>query len=304
MARQAVTWIRDGVLVDRMHVNPVAFAVAYWRYTAPSDRSGLGIEQLINFGFSTSGLSCAEKIELFAGECGYGPNSMPMDVLAAVAFYNELSTRMARSCSYFQGSVPLLKRLHDSGILNFITSAVEQPVLDIWAEVGAGQEIKPYLTEILGKRTDFVKGRDHFLHIDQMLEGGVNFFVADAPAEIAMASGLSQEMNIMPIGFAHAIARERVLDALIMAKELCDEHHDDWLVMPPYNLDGLSNVSENLIYLPDPGQLVDALMAAGAAMAVVGEAKTIMSGLAPLLNDLINESLNEGLSASLEQRPD
>jgi len=284
----AATWIRDGVLVDRMHINPVAFAVAYWRYLPPGERSGLGIEQLINFGFAVSGLSCTEKIQLFSRECGYEPDSLPMDILAATAFYNELSTRMARNCSYFQGAVPLLKSLHEKGIRNFITSAVEQPVLDIWAEVGAGQEIKPYLTEILGKRPDFFKGRDHFLHIDQLTGGGGNLFIADAPAEIAMASQLGREMNIVPIGFAHAIAKERVLEALVLAKELCDEHHDDWLVMPPYDLVGLTDVSENLIYLPDPGQLVDALMEAGAALVVAGETNSIMSGVGPLLDDLIS----------------
>jgi len=284
---EAVTWIRDGVLVDRMHINPVAFAVAYWRYLPPAERSGLGIEQLINFGFAVSGLSCAEKIQLFSRECGYEPESLPMDPLAATAFYNELATRMARNCSYFEGTLPLLKSLHEKGILNFITSAVEQPVLDIWAEVGAGQEIRPYLTEILGKRSDFVKGRDHFMYIDQRIEGGSNFFIADAPSEIAMARELGREIKIVPIGFAHAIAKERVLEALVMAKELCDEHHDDWLVMPPYDLNGLTDVSDNLIYLPDPGQLVDALMEAGAELVVVGETNTIMSGVGPLLDDLI-----------------
>ncbi|MBS2010927.1 MAG: hypothetical protein JST01_28000 [Cyanobacteria bacterium SZAS TMP-1] len=285
---QAVTWIRDGVLVDRMHVNPVAFAVAFWRYTPPAERVSVGMEQLINFGFAKSGLSCGEKIQLFNAECGVDPAAISMDIAAAVAFYNELSTRMARSCTYFNGAVPLVKSLHERGVLNFIISAVEQQVLDIWAQVGAGQEISPFLTEILGKRPNFLKRRDHFEYIQKKTDDGVNYFVADAPSEIAMAADLSRTLNIMPIGFAHAVDRERVVDALGLARTLCDEHHDDWLVVPPYDLGDLSDLAANLIYLPDPGQLVAALQDAGAAVVVAGDAEAIMSGVASLLDDLTN----------------
>lgn len=61
---QAIFWIRDGVLVDRMHVNPVAFAAAVLLH-AGETRRAVSLSELINFGFSASGISCADKIKLF-----------------------------------------------------------------------------------------------------------------------------------------------------------------------------------------------------------------------------------------------
>lgn len=33
--KTAIIWIRDGVLVDRMYINPVAFAFASWMNVKP-----------------------------------------------------------------------------------------------------------------------------------------------------------------------------------------------------------------------------------------------------------------------------
>jgi hypothetical protein len=282
---KAVTWIRDGVLINRMHVNPVAFAVTYWLFTKPAGRSGLGLEQLINFGFAQSGISCAEKITLFSAEWGHNTEHLPSKIDQAVDFYNELATAMALRCTYFVGAVDLVKRLHKQGVLNFITSAVEQDVLDTWAQTKEGLEVSPYLTEILGKRPSFVKGRDHFARVSELANGGVIYCVADAPAEINMAARLSREYNIMPIGFAHAVQKRHVMQALALAEKLIMHPAALWNVRPPYaTAKGEMKVTEGLIYLPDIVQVVEALEAAGAAVVVAGEAQVIVSGLSSLLH--------------------
>ena len=61
----AVVWIRDGVLVDRMPENAVAFAIASWRYTHPDLREDLCIEDLINWGFEKSGVSISRSFSNF-----------------------------------------------------------------------------------------------------------------------------------------------------------------------------------------------------------------------------------------------
>ncbi len=123
-------WIRDGVLVNRMHLNPVAFAFAFWLFTPPEKRSRITIERLINFGFTKSGFSCADKMFLFNQE----HDNALSNVDAAAAFYNELATVAAESCSYFDGAVDLLAELQKVGAYSYITSAVEQEVLDKWAQ--------------------------------------------------------------------------------------------------------------------------------------------------------------------------
>jgi hypothetical protein len=283
---RAITWIRDGVLVNRMHINPVAFAMTYWLFTKPAGRKHLGLEQLINFGFAKSGMSCAEKITLFHAECGHSTKEFPTAVDRAAAFYNDLSAAMALSCTYFAGAVDLVKRLHNKGTLNFITSAVEQDVLDRWAQTEVGQELSPYLTEILGQRPGFVKGRDHFAHVAERAQGGLIYSVADAPLEIAVANSLSREFNIVPIGFAHAIDKQDVMRAVARAHKLIANPSLKWAVAPPYTIKHFEvDVAEDLIYLPDIVQIVDALQAAGAAFVVLGEAHVIMGGLESMLTE-------------------
>ncbi len=65
----AILWIRDGVLVDRMHINPVAFAFAVWVFSNPKKRLNTTLEGLINFGFEKSGFACADKMQMYNSEC-------------------------------------------------------------------------------------------------------------------------------------------------------------------------------------------------------------------------------------------
>jgi hypothetical protein len=285
VARQAFTWIRDGVLVNRMHVNAVAFAMTYWLFTKKVYRVGIGLEQLINFGFAKSGLSCAEKMALFSADCGYPPDAQFTGAIdQASAFYNELATMMARSCTYFDGAILLIRQLQELGALNFITSAVEQEVLDTWAQSPDGLELSPYLTEILGKRPGFTKGHDHFAHVAKLAEGGDIFCIADAPAEIAMARQLSDQFHIVPIGFAYAVQKDDVIKAAALAEALICDPDATWRVPPPRKISaGQLAVNADRIYLPEAQELVNDLQVAGADFVVVGPAHSIMGALSSLL---------------------
>jgi hypothetical protein len=169
-------------------------------------------------------------------------------------------------------------------VFNFITSAVEQHVLDSWAQTEAGLELSPYLTEILGKRPGFVKGRDHFSHVAARLDGGVIYCVADAPAEISMATELSRDFNIVPIGFAYGVHKHDVMQAVALAEQLVTSPSAAWVVPPPCGLaGGQVDVSERLINLPDSIQVVASLEASGARFVVAGSAQSIMSELGSLL---------------------
>ena len=137
MSHIAVMWIRDGVLVDRMHINPVAFAFAVWAFTDPERRTNTTLEGLINFGFEKSGLSCADKMRLYNSE----RENVLMDVDAAAGYYNLLAAEAAASADYFNGAVELLRDLHEAEVQNFITSAVEQQVLDAWKSTEQGRMI-------------------------------------------------------------------------------------------------------------------------------------------------------------------
>jgi phosphoglycolate phosphatase-like HAD superfamily hydrolase len=203
-------WIRDGVLVNRMHVNPVAFAFSYFLFIAGRSQTEISLEQLINFGFEKSGLSASEKMQLFAQQHGGALENLA----AAASFYNRLASAVAVHCRYFDGAVQLLAALHAAGVRNFITSAVEQSVLDDWIETPQGAAIRPWLTEILGKRQDFSKGRDHFQHVATLCGNGPIYCVADAVSEIAVARKYSDDFHITPTGFAYVVGREQVLTAV------------------------------------------------------------------------------------------
>lgn len=204
----AILWIRDGVLVDRMHINPVAFAFVAWRFSSPRRRSKVTTPAtLINFAFEKSGFSCREKLQKYNAE----RENIVEDIDGAANYYNVLATEAAASADYFPGTEDLLRDLHRAGAQNFITSAVEQEVLDAWHMSPAGKRIAPYLKEILGNRPHFAKGRDHFEYVYSRLGNRNIYYVADATSEIKTGREFSQTHHVVPVGFGYEITIERVL---------------------------------------------------------------------------------------------
>jgi phosphoglycolate phosphatase-like HAD superfamily hydrolase len=216
--KTAVVWIRDGVLINRMHINPVAFAFASWLHVPPEYKSApFLLEELINFGFAKSGFSAKKKMELFNKE-------KRMEVIditeKAVTDYNAIATEASLKADFFPGIVELLKELTDIGVLNFITSAVGQEVLDEWRKNDAkGKTISSYLTEILGARPNFAKGRDHFAHIAEKYDIGKIFYVADAVSEIETGSKFAEEFIIFPVGFAHVITVNDIMKGVELVRD-------------------------------------------------------------------------------------
>lgn len=279
MQKTAVFWIRDGVLVDRMPVNALAFAVACTVYANPNKISQTNLTALVNFAFATSGISCADKIRQLNRE----NVSFVPDVEAAANYYTELASKAASYCSYFDGACELVKQLHGAGILNFITSAVEQSVLDLWVESAQAQSLIPYLTAALGKRSGgFDKGRAHFAHVRDNYGIERIFYVADAVAEISTGAQLAEEFNILPVGFANVITGEKIR----RAHSLVIGAHD-----------ALSNLSksnahcsvqdleldEKGLVLPDQNTLQSILKDAQATYVATGNANQIMADLATYL---------------------
>jgi hypothetical protein len=277
MANNAVLWIRDGVLVNRMHINPVAFAASVWVFVAPERRRITTIEALINFGFEKSGISCAEKMSLYNKE----RENILDDIEHAASFYNQLATEAAAHASYFVGAVELLESLHRSGTQNFITSAVEQETLDEWSTSEQGAKISPFLKEILGKRSNFSKGRDHFEHVHNQGYERL-YLVADAPSEIRMGTEFSQQFNITPIGFANVVRVEDVMEAVELVTEALMPLAQQRAPIPVRKL----RVDASRLTLPDQHEIEKSLVDAGAAYVVAGTAKDIMSNLRNYLTDL------------------
>lgn len=278
MKKTAVFWIRDGVLVDRMHVNPVAFAVASLAYADPDGIGRTTMTALVNFGFATSGISCADKMHRFNRE------RFPLipDVQAAAAYYNVLATEAAGHCQYFNGACQLVKTLQEAGVLNFITSAVEQSVLDTWASSASAQELVPHLTEVLGKRSGCEKGEQHFRYVREQYGVERIFYVADAVAEIADGAQFAKLLNISPIGFAHVItpAKVRLANKLVMAahaKLFTERASTQGMVL-----------NECELNLPGEGALVDMLREAQAIDVVGGTASDIFKNLTAYFNRLLS----------------
>lgn len=233
----AVMWIRDGVLINRMPINAVAFAYAYFLSASDAEQESLSVTSLVNFAFAKSGISCLEKITLRRSSLGATLHSIDepvapdFDLDAAVKLYNALATEAACSASYFDGAIETLAWLKTCGASNFITSAVEQEVLDAWAYSPQGRLIcsrSGPITEILGRRPNFCKGRDHFRYVSDWLSGTVShpqpdlvktiYYVADAVSEIKQGREFSAEFSIVPIGFAHHIDSAQVLAAASLVK--------------------------------------------------------------------------------------
>lgn len=270
MPGAAIMWIRDGVLVNRMHLNPVAFAFSYWFFTPPERRARLSIERLINFGFTKSGFSCADKMFLFNQE----NDDALTDVDAAAGFYNELATVAAESCSYFDGAVELLDDLHKAGVYSYITSAVEQEVLDKWAQSAQGKLISPKLMEILGRRPNFFKGTDHFEYVSDTVKPDVIYYVADAVSELLTVLANKERFKIVSIGFSYCIDKPQVMEAVSLVKKTVAG-------FPPESIPYFEELSvdENKLKVPEEYQLADSLRGAGADHVAGGDAGEIFSGL-------------------------
>lgn len=275
MKKTAVFWIRDGVLVDRMHVNAVAFAAASLAHADTALVGHTNVTALINFAFATSGISCADKMHRFNAE----QFQLIPDVAAAAAYYNVLATEAARSCQYFDGACDLVKALQNAGVLNFITSAVEQSVLDTWSATASGQELVPHLTEVLGKRPGCEKGEQHFRYVREQYGVEQIYYVADAVGEIANGAQLAKQLNISPIGFAHVITAPRVTLAhclVIAAQEKLATTHTPSPQSPALH--------ESALTLPGDDTLVAMLKQAGATCVISGTARNIFENLADFFN--------------------
>ncbi len=209
-------WIRDGVLVNRMHINAVAFAYAAYA-GLKSDSDKVTLAELVNFAMAKSGMSCQQKMRLFNLEVAHCIG----DPLAATDLYNELATDAARSAKFFHGAIETLRRLKAAGTKNFITSAVEQKILDQWLTSEQGQYMEPLLNETLGRRDNLSKGEEHFRYVSQLVDGQPIYYVADAEFEIKQAASLKQDFNIMPIGFSHFIDIKDILKAEKLVRTAC-----------------------------------------------------------------------------------
>jgi hypothetical protein len=275
----AVMWIRDGVLINRMPINAVAFAYAYFLSAPAAEQDSLNINSLVNFAFAQSGISCLEKMTLWRSRQA----ATDLDLEAAVRLYNAVATEAACSASYFDGAIETLSWLKTCRASNFITSAVEQEVLDAWAYSPQGRQIcsrSGPISEILGRRPNFCKGRDHFQHVSEWLTKTAYrpeseliktiYYVADAVSEIKQGREFSAEFSIVPIGFAHHIDSAQVL----AAASLLTASLEKLLASGVVSLDSFSSVAERLglderqLELPSAAALEASLRQAGAAHVV------------------------------------
>lgn len=277
-------WIRDGVLVNRMHLNPVAFAVAYWLFTPESARRDLELESLIEFGFAKSGISCAEKMHAFNAERMHALERVD----AAAEFYDVLATEAARGCSYFKGALDLLARLHGDGMRHYITSAVDQPVLDAWLASTPGRQIAPVISEVLGKRPNFTKGRDHFKFVADTVSPPERIYcVADAVQEIATVSALAAEFNLVPVGFGYVVDGGAVMQALHLVQRALPVALERNVEAAGSLMDVPLNIDKEKLHLPDREQVESSLRSAGAVFVATGGADDIMHSLSGYFDALV-----------------
>lgn len=276
MQKTAVFWIRDGVLIDRMPVNAVAFAVASLTFAHPNQLCHTNLTQLVNFAFATSGISCADKMRKLNSE------QLPLiaDVTTAADYYTKLANAAGSQCHYFEGVCNLVKQLQESCVLNFITSAVEQTVLDTWSLSAQAKPLVPYVKEILGKREGFDKGRDHFAYVQRQYGVERILYVADAIAEISTGAQLAKEFNILPVGFAHLITSEKIRQAydLIMGELKTLPKHTNQCSAIDLSL------NESELALPDQKALQKALSDANANYVASGSASQIITNLVAYFN--------------------
>lgn len=273
---KATAWIRDGVLVERMHVNPCAFALSYLALgekCAGLPLSAQSLTGLVQFAFDYSGISCRDKAALFAEKNNISLEEK--DLLKLTDTYNDVAAAAAHSCRYFPGTVSLLTKLARAQCKNFITSAVAQPVLDKWLATPTGQEIAPQLYEVLGERPGFSKGQGHFKHISQIVAGEPIYYIADAPLEITQALPFHMSLGVETIAFANNIDNQKVQSGYQLARQACAQ-----VGLADDTLRALEKIKPSEINLPDP-QI--ALRKAGAHHIVSGPADTIYKELEALL---------------------
>lgn len=273
MLQTAVVWIRDGVLIDRMPINAAAFGCASWLFAPVQARKPGTLERLVNFAFEKSGFSCAAKMMMYNAQC----ENIISDVEAASGFYNVLAAAAGNLAEYFNGTIELLHELKLGGVRNFVSSAVEQSVLDEWLSGPQGSQIAELLTEAMGKRPRFAKGKDHFKHVSEL---GCNriFYVADALSEVRTASAHSHEFNIYPIGFANEISIARVLSAIsVVRNELSKLEADK---RPPFSDELLQlEIDSSKLICPDPQLNGRSLAAEGAVEVIEGDRENLMGNL-------------------------
>lgn len=274
----AVMWIRDGVLINRMPINAVAFAYAYFLSAPAAEQDSLNVNSLVNFAFAQSGISCLEKMTLWRSS----QDATDLDLEAAVRLYNDLATEAACSTSYFDGAIETLSWLKTCRASNFITSAVEQDVLDAWAYSPQGRQIcscSGAITEILGRRPNFCKGRDHFQYVSERLTKAAYqpeseliktiYYVADAVSEIKQGREFSAEFSIVPIGFAHHIDSAQVLVAASLVRASLEKLLASGVVaLASSSLTERLTLDERQLELPSAAALEASLRQAGATHVV------------------------------------
>ncbi len=182
---------------------------------------------------------------------------------------------------------------------NFITSAVEQDVLDQWSYSQTGSIISPYLQQILGKRYKFSKGRDHFKYVSQGLGHERIYHVADAPTEIQTARDFSRDYNIVPVGFGNVITVDRVLFAVQLVSEalcLCGTENI------PFPISKAEiHVDAAKIHMMAEDEISMALQNAGAESVITGTSNRIMHNLRTFFED--NELLQKRSADRASDRP-
>lgn len=274
---RATAWIRDGVLVERMHVNPCAFALSY--LSLGEKISGLPLQassltDLVQFAFDTSGLSCSDKALAYARQKQIDLSEQSL--LKLTETYNDIAARAALSCRYFPGAASLLQKLSQGGCKNFITSAVSQPVLDKWLETDLAIEISPYLYEVLGERPHMQKGEGHFRHIAEIVKGEPIYYIADAPLEIAQALPFHMSLGVETIGFANQIDNAKVQEGFQLALAAALNGN-----LEPDFFSAIKDLKPAQINLPDSRQ---SLQKAGAHHIVSAPADIIFAQLNALLS--------------------
>jgi hypothetical protein len=152
-----------------------------------------------------------------------------------------------------------------------------QSVLDAWAGSSEGALITPCLTEILGKRSNFLKGPAHFEYAANYNHGAPIYHVADAVSEISTAREYSVQYNIVPVGFGYVIEKQQVMDAVKLIQAALSAWAGN--KMPHPEFDGDININHELLFLPDRQQVEESLRSAGARFVASGGASEIMINL-------------------------
>ena len=259
---KAITWIRDGTLINRMPENATAFAIATYQHLS-SNRADITLEDLINWCFKNSGISAMKKMELFNSV----HNNAISDVKSANAYYTTLAEAIGSFVNYFEGAPELIRELIERGVRTYITSAVKQDIMDVWKENEQGSQIDSNV-EILGDGTKGKKGEEHFKYIREQ-GGPVQIYsVADATSEIEDAKKFANT----PIGFAYVITRERINEAFAKVMSTGETLGYDFLKIP-------TNINLEKIILPDNAELVRALQNAGAKITITGDEASLIKNL-------------------------